>query len=262
VSIIFCLKLVLVPLLILGITLAGRRWGPAVAGWLSAFPVVAAPVLLFISLDQGARFAASAAAGTLAAVLAILVFGISYAWAATRFSWGISLTAAFVCYLGAVACLTLWAPSVGVVAPIVVAALLGVSRLFPEAPLIVASSAPANDIAWRMAAGAALVVSLTHFSPRLGPQLSGLFAMFPIMLSVLVVFSHRHAGAGFAIKLLRGTVLGYYGFATFCVVLSLSLSIVGIGAAFALSLSCAAIVQAISRVYLLRAQPTTQTDRA
>jgi hypothetical protein len=76
------------------------------------------------------------------------------------------------------------------------------------------------------------------------------------------VFSHRHAGAGFAIKLLRGTVLGYYGFATFCVALSLSLSTVGIGAAFALSLSCAAIVQAISRVYLLRAQPTTQTDRA
>jgi hypothetical protein len=32
------LKLALVPMLILGVTLAGRRWGPSVAGWLSAFP--------------------------------------------------------------------------------------------------------------------------------------------------------------------------------------------------------------------------------
>jgi hypothetical protein len=39
------LKLLLVPLLIYLVTLAGRRWGPAVAGWLSAFPIVAGPIL-------------------------------------------------------------------------------------------------------------------------------------------------------------------------------------------------------------------------
>ena len=38
------LKLLLVPTLIALITLAGRRWGPAVAGWLARFPVLGGAV--------------------------------------------------------------------------------------------------------------------------------------------------------------------------------------------------------------------------
>jgi hypothetical protein len=74
---VFILKLILVPALIAGVTLAGRRWGPAVAGWLSAFPVVAGPILLFMALEHGPTFAATAAIGTLSAVLAILAFGVA-----------------------------------------------------------------------------------------------------------------------------------------------------------------------------------------
>jgi hypothetical protein len=153
----------------------------------------------------------------------------------------------------------LWTASVFVVALTVATVLMLVGRLFPKPPIVTAASfpnaaAPPNDLVWRMVAGATLVLLLTHFSSRLGPRLSGLFAMFPIMLSVLVVFSHRHAGPGFAINLLRGAVLGYYGFATFCIVLSLTLTTIGIGSAFALSLSCAVLVHLISRIYVLRAQ--------
>jgi hypothetical protein len=255
VDLILCLKLVLVPLILGGITLAERRWGPAVAGWLSGFPVVAAPVLLFIALEQGTRFAAQAAAGTLAAVLAMLAFGLSYAWSATRCTWGISLLVAFAAYAAAVAGLTYWSPSATVIAPVVIAVLVSVGRLFPTPPPFVASRGAAGEVAWRMLAGAVLVVSLTHFSARLGAQLSGLLAMFPIMASVLAVFSHRRSGAGSAIRLLRATVMGYYGFAGFCIVLSISLArAVTIGGAFALALGAAATVHCVSRIYLLRAE--------
>lgn len=40
---VLALKLFLVPVLIYLVTLAGRRWGPLVAGWLSAF-ALALPV--------------------------------------------------------------------------------------------------------------------------------------------------------------------------------------------------------------------------
>jgi hypothetical protein len=253
VNVIVALKLTLVPLLILGISLVQRRWGPAVAGWLSAFPVVSAPILLFIALEQGTQFAARAAAGTLAAVLATLAFALSYAWAATRFTWRISLAAAFGCYAASVACLALWSASVAVVAPIVIAALLSVGRFFPTPPPAAASAATSSDLAWRMAAGAVLVLSLTQFSFQLGAQLSGLLAMFPILSSVLAVFSHRRGGAGTAIRLLHGTVLGYHAFAAFCIVLSLSLASSTIGSAFALALGCAVLIHSLSRIYLLRA---------
>ena len=57
------LKLVLTPTLIGTASLAGRRWGPAVSGWLVGFPFTSAPVALFLAgaavvalhVDKGAR---------------------------------------------------------------------------------------------------------------------------------------------------------------------------------------------------------------
>ena len=42
----FVLKLVLTPTLIGAASLAGRRWGPAVSGWLVGFPFTSAPIAL------------------------------------------------------------------------------------------------------------------------------------------------------------------------------------------------------------------------
>lgn len=61
--VLLALKLMLVPSLTAGITLSGRRWGPSVAGWLSAFPVVGGPILFFIAIEQGPAFASAAAVG-------------------------------------------------------------------------------------------------------------------------------------------------------------------------------------------------------
>jgi hypothetical protein len=52
------LKLFLVPALIYAVTLAGRKWGPTVAGWMSAFPIVAGPILLVFTMEHGAQFGA------------------------------------------------------------------------------------------------------------------------------------------------------------------------------------------------------------
>jgi hypothetical protein len=243
------LKLWLVPLLIAAITLAGRRWGPAVAGWLSAFPVVAGPILYFIALDQGPEFTANAAVGTLSAVLAILAFGICYAWAASFRHWPTSLLAGFSGYALAVMLLTFWSPTLWVAAITVMAALLLAPRWYPE-PMVsdCPSRKPAKDIAWRMLAGALLVLLVTHFSTALGHRLSGIFAMFPVMGSVLVVFSHRQSGSAFTIHLLRGMLLGYYAFSVFCIVLALALVSFRINVAFLMALGCALVVQGLTRI--------------
>lgn len=254
-SVVLLLKMTLVPVLIAAITLAGRRWGPTVAGWLSAFPVVSGPILLFIALEQGASFAASSAVGTLSAVLAILAFGICYASAATKFSWPVSLFAGFSGYFITVAILNHWTPSLSFSLPAVLIALLLAPRLYPSLSLSEHNaSAPANDILLRMIASALLVLLVTHFAAHMGPNLSGVFAMFPVMGSVLVVFSHRHSGATFAIHLLRGMVLGYYAFAAFCAVLALTLRSTDVGSAFLLSVGTAVLVQGISRLKLQRRQ--------
>jgi len=252
-SFILALKLALVPALIGAVTLAGRRWGPTVAGWLSAFPIVAGPILFFLALEHGSAFVARAAVGTLSAVIAILVFAITYAWAARRFAWPVCLAAAFTAYFCVIALLSVASASVWIVAPLTYGGLWIAPRCFPP-PVPAASMPPSrgNDIYPRMIAGAILVYLVTRYSAALGPQLSGLFAMFPVMASVLVAFSHRHSGAEFAVNLLRGMVLGFYSFATFCLVLALTLQTLGIALAFVTSLGCAALVQAATRVFVRR----------
>lgn len=244
---ILLLKLTLVPLLILAVTVAGRRWGPAVAGWMSAFPIVAGPILLTLTLEQGASFAATAAEGTLMAVLAILVFSIAYAWAATRYGmWG-SMLRALAAYAVAVALLCTVVPPLAASFVLVLVALALSPRLFPRMTQDAPPKASGADLGWRMLAGAALVLAVTFGAASLGPRLSGFFAMFPVMSTVLVGFSHVQSGPAFAVNLLRGMVTGYYAFAVFCTVLAVALRAQPIGLAFAMAFGCALAVQLLAR---------------
>jgi len=231
----------------------GRRWGPGVAGWLSAFPVVAGPILFFIAIEKGAHFAQVAATSTLSAILAIVVFGLSYSWVATNHSWVISLIGGFLCYFLAVLFLNSFVMPFVLAMPVVLGSLVIAPRLYPLVNLPNdSSSPPRNDMAFRMVAGSILVFLVMHFSSDLGPHLSGLFAMFPVMASVLVVFTHRQSGNAYAIHLLRGTVFGYYAFASFCLVLALMLPFFSITSAFLAAFCAGAAIQSVSRNFLTR----------
>ena len=61
-SLVLFLRIVLAPALVAGASLLGRSFGPRVSGWLLGFPVVGGPVLWFYAREQGAQFAAWAAA--------------------------------------------------------------------------------------------------------------------------------------------------------------------------------------------------------
>src|SRR3989442_6679129 len=81
------LKLIVTPALIGAATVAGRRWGPAVAGWLVGLPFTSGPVALFLALDHGAGFAAGAATGMLAGTISQAAFALAYGRNASRGPW-------------------------------------------------------------------------------------------------------------------------------------------------------------------------------
>ena len=241
------LKITLVPLLIGAITLAGRRWGPSVAGWLSGLPVVAGPIMYFMAIENGAGFASQALVGMLLGVFAMLGFLLAYAWAAIRWSWRASVLCALSAYFTGVALLNTLDLSVGVASVMVFAVLLPAPRWFPRAePRMVEAAAARGEIYVRMAAGAVLVLAVTYAAASLGARLSGLLAMFPVISTVLSVFSHRQCGHEFTICLLRGVVFGWYAFLAFCVVLGWALPELGIGAAFLVAMLGAALTQIVS----------------
>ena len=78
------IKLIVTPLIVLAATLAARRWGDAVGGWLVGLPLTSGPVSVFLALERGPAFAAHAADGSLAGVVAQAAFCFGYAALARR----------------------------------------------------------------------------------------------------------------------------------------------------------------------------------
>ena len=92
-SALFAFKLTLVPFFILALSLAGRRWGTSVSGWLVSLPVVAGPIVFFIGVEQGEAFAAGAARATIAGLASLAVYSLVYCRVALRAGWAPSVLA-------------------------------------------------------------------------------------------------------------------------------------------------------------------------
>src|SRR4051794_27332984 len=81
------LKLLLAPALVVGSSLAGRRWGPKVTGTLVALPIVAGPILLITYLEHGTRFVAGAASASLLGLVTLALFATVFALLSRSLSW-------------------------------------------------------------------------------------------------------------------------------------------------------------------------------
>ncbi len=240
-------KLLLAPLCVVAVSLAGRRWGVAVAGVLGGLPVVAGPILLVFTLVHGRSFGADAAAGTLLGLGALTTFVVVYGRIAPSAPPAATVAAGWAAFLVGVALLTLiHPPPAGALILVCAGFALGIKLLAaPEMPPTAQGAPPWWDLPARAGAALALVVALTAVSGALGPHLSGLLAPFPIITSVLAVFTHAHGGADQVRVLLRNFLLGFYGFAAFCFTLAIALDSMGIAAAFSIALIAALAVQAV-----------------
>src|SRR6185436_16033420 len=86
------------PVIIGSASLAGRKWGPAVSGWIVGLPLTSGPVIFFIALSQGVAFATNAALGVISGGLSLVAYALTYAWLATRFRWYIALAGSLILF--------------------------------------------------------------------------------------------------------------------------------------------------------------------
>ena len=257
------LKLIMTPVLIAAASLAGRRWGPAVGGWLIGLPFTSGPVTFFLALTHGAAFAAAAALGTLAGTLSQALFCLLYAWSAGRWDWPGALAAGslgFALVTLALQRLPLSAAWVFLAAVLTLALAL---RLMPRVAVVGAPPAPPPrwDLPARMVVATAFVLLLTGVAAALGPQLTGLLAPFPLYGTILAVFAQRQQGAAAVVGVLRGLLLGLFGFACFFLALAELIERAGVGLAFGAALSLALAVQGVS-LWTMRRGAASSAGRA
>jgi hypothetical protein len=250
-------KLLLAPACVVAVSLAGRRWGVGVAGILGGLPVVAGPILVVLTLVHGRSFGAEAAAATLLGLAALTSFVVVFGKASERTGPIASLFAGWAAFLLAVGILQLADPPAWLSLLFVGACFAtGLAALPPPAsPPAFAPTPPWWDLPARGLASLALVIAISAASGALGPNLSGLLAPFPIITSVLAVFTFAHSGPDQLRVLLRNFLIGFYGFAAFCFVLTSTLESLSGAAAFLLATAAALAVQAIVLTLRLRGSP-------
>lgn len=256
------LKLILTPLIVGGASLAARRWGPSIGGWVVSLPLTSGPVLFFLALEQGPAFAADATIGTILGLLGICGYTVGYL-AGSRWGAAAALGAASLGYLavGIGVQPVTGAPFLALVAVVLVAIAIVIQLLpAPSGPSI-AREHPAWDLPARIAVGTTLVVGLTTLAPSLGPVASGLVATFPAYVSVLAVFEHVRGGRLAGLGTLRGLLVGLFGTVAFHVVIRAGVVPLGVAVAFPLAIVVTGAIGAVAlrrvRAGLVAPQPET-----
>lgn len=238
-------KLVIAPSFVAAVSVLGRRFGPALAGFLASLPVVGGPILGLLIAEQGLAFGERAALASALGAAPTMVFALAYAHAAQRLSWQAAILAAYGAYgVSAAALLSVppsWASAVAV--PLATWALT--LRLFPRREPSNAARAPSRwDLPVRMGATVALVLLITTIARAIGPERSGLLTPFPIATAVLAVFAHRDVSASSAAVLLRALVRGLLSFTAFFLFLAVALVRLGAFTSFVLAAFVALLVHA------------------
>ena len=244
---VLALKLLLAPLLVVASSLAGRRWGPRLAGILVVLPIVAGPILLILYLDHDSEFAANAARAATLGIVPLAAFALIFAYLSTRHGWLVILLTSWVTVLVADLALSRIAVPAGIALLLALLALHGSGALLRRmhSPPPPAAATPWWDLPARAIATAVLVVLLTGFAAFLGPALTGALAPFPIALSVVCAFAVAQSGHGGVLALLRGIVPGLDGFALFCFLVAVLINRMSATAAFSLATAAAVIFAVI-----------------
>ncbi len=191
------LKMAVTAGFVVAASIVAEKSGPAIGAMIATLPIAAAPSYVFLALDHDTAFIARSALGSLSANAVTGIFSLIYVVLAQRQSLVVSLAAALAVWFALAFALsavgwnivTVVAFNVAVFAvciPLVMrychVAMPRVMRRWYDMPL-------------RAAMVACLVAIVVGTSTKVGPSVTGLLAVFPIVLtSLMLIFQPRIGG--------------------------------------------------------------------
>jgi hypothetical protein len=249
---ILVLKLVLAPVIIGSASLAGRKWGPAVSGWIVGLPLTSGPVIFFLALSHDAGFAANAALGVISGGISLVAYTLTYAWLAKSFRWYVALPGSLTVFaISTILLQTVTFPLIPVFLIVCTMIVLGLV-LMPKGDAEAGETKPGKlDIPSRILIGTSFILLITGSASFLGPRLTGLLTTIPLYVTILTIFAHRHQGPAAAAHVLRGLLYGLFAFAGFFITLGMLIERTGIGASFLSAIFVAFAIQGTS-LWILR----------
>jgi hypothetical protein len=208
------LKMAVTAGFVVGAAMVAERAGPAIGALVATLPVAAGPAYVFVALDHNAAFISASAIGSISAHAATAVFSLVFVVLAQRFGTAVSVGSAVASWFVVAFLLRLvpWTfTTVAATNLAIFGACILVTNRYRHAkmPLIVRKW---YDVLVRAVMVACLVAAVVGLSGRVGPLVTGLLAVYPIvMTSLMLIFQPRVGGPATA-ALIANSMWGLVGF--------------------------------------------------
>jgi hypothetical protein len=203
-----------------------ERSGPAIGALVATLPISAGPSYVFLALDHDASFIAQGALASLPINAATIFLGLTYVVLAQRHSALISCSAAVAVWI-ALALVTRtvhWSLAAGLLVNMIAFAIcvpLLQRYRHVKMPLITRRW---YDIPLRASLVASLVATVVTLSGWVGPVISGILALFPVVFTSMMLILHPRIGGPPTAAVVANSGLGLMGFGLAIAVLHVAAS--------------------------------------
>ncbi|MFK4512024.1 hypothetical protein LPJ38_02910 [Bradyrhizobium daqingense] len=214
-----------------------ERSGPVIGALVATLPVSAGPSYVFLAIDHDAAFVAQGALASLPINAATIFMGLTYVVLAQRQSFVVSVASAIGVWivLASIVRLFDWSLAAGLAVNVVAFGIcipLLAKYRHVKMPLVTRRW---YDIPFRAALVATLVAIVVSTSGWVGPRVSGVIALYPIVFTSMMVILHPRIGGPPTAAVLANSAWGLLGFGMAIAVLHVAVT--HFGSAIGLSLA-------------------------
>ena len=214
-----------------------ERTGPVIGGLVATLPISAGPSYVFLALDHDAAFIAQGALSSLPVNAATIVLGLTYVVLAQRNNLLVSAGSAVAVWIVLASIIRLfdWTLTAGLAVNLVAFGIcipLLARYRHVKMPLVTRRW---YDIPFRASLVATLVAIVVSTSGWVGPRVSGVIALYPIVFTSMMVILHPRIGGPPTAAVLANSAWGLLGFGLAIAVLHVAVTQFG----SAIGLSCA-----------------------
>ncbi|MBW7973068.1 hypothetical protein [Bradyrhizobium sp. BR 10289] len=219
-----------------------ERSGPVIGALIATLPVSAGPSYVFLAIDHDAGFIAQGALASLPINAATIFMCLTYVVLAQRRSMLASWGSAFAVWIVLASIIRQfdWSLTAGLAANLVAFGIcipLLAGYRHAKMPLVTRRW---YDIPMRAALVATLVAIVVSTSSWVGPRISGIIAIFPVVFSSIMVILHPRIGGPPTAAVLANSAWGLLGFGMAIAVMHVA--VVQFGSAIGLCLALATCV--------------------
>ncbi|WP_445218759.1 hypothetical protein ACKWRH_44835 [Bradyrhizobium sp. Pa8] len=235
--ILLVLRMAIAAAFVVSASFIAERTGPVIGGLVATLPISAGPSYVFLALDHDAAFIAQGALSSLPVNAATIVLGLTYVVLAQRNNLLVSAGSAVAVWIVLASIIRLfdWTLTAGLAVNLVAFGIcipLLARYRHVKMPLVTRRW---YDIPFRASLVATLVAIVVSTSDWVGPRVSGVIALYPIVFTSMMVILHPRIGGPPTAAVLANSAWGLLGFGLAIAVLHVAVTQFG----SAIGLSCA-----------------------